>query len=100
MALESTSDNVNIRLDGHFFDVALVLGNAVTLILTKLSDFAVPLEKFKSVDLFIYDARPFRVDSRSRNVGLRFRPIGAKNDFKWQINRDIFIAKYSREPLR
>ena len=78
MALESTSDNVNIRLDGHFFDVALFLGNAVTLILTKLSDFAVPLEKFNSVDLFIYDARPFRFDSRSRNVGLRLTPIGAK----------------------
>jgi hypothetical protein len=100
MALESISDNVNIRLDGYFFDVALFLGNAVTLILTKLSDFAVPLETFNSVDQFIFDARPFRVDSRSRNVGLRLTPIGAKNDLKCQIYRDILIVKYSREPLR
>ena len=81
MALESTSDNVNIRLDGYFFDVAFFPGIAVTLILTKPSDFAVPLEKFNSVDLFITGVRPFRVDSRSRNVGLRFTPIGAKYDF-------------------
>jgi hypothetical protein len=98
-ALGSTSDTVNIWLDGHFSEGETFLGNAVTPILSELSDIASSLDRFNSVALFIDDVRLFGADSHSRDGYPQFSVLSnwcKKNNFTWQISRDIFIAKYSR----
>jgi len=98
-ALGSTSDTVNIWLDGHFSEGETFLGNAVTPILSELSDIASSLDKFNSVALFIDDVRLFGNDSYSRDGYPQFSILVdwcKKNNFTWQISRDIFIAQHSR----
>lgn len=100
--LESTSGCVNIWLDGHFSDGETFLGNAVTPILSELSDIASSLSKFTSVALFIDDVRLFGDESYSKDGYPQFSILSDwcdKNKFTWQISRDIFIAKYSNLPL-
>lgn len=101
-ALGSTSESVNIWLDGHFSEGETFLGNAVTPILSELSDIASSLQNYNSVALFIDDVRLFGDESYSRDGYPQFSTLSdwcKKNNFTWQISRDIFIAKYSRVSL-
>jgi hypothetical protein len=98
-ALGSTSDSVNIWLDGHFSQGETFLGNAITPILSELSDIASSLSKFNSVSLFIDDVRLFGDESYSRDGYPQLSLLSdwcKTNNFTWQISRDIFIAKHSR----
>jgi hypothetical protein len=101
-ALESTSECVNIWLDGHFSEGETFLGNAVTPILSELADIAYLLPKFSSVALFIDDVRLFGDKSYSKDGYPQLSILSNwcdRNHFTWQISRDIFIAKYSNLPL-
>ena len=98
-ALGSTSDSVNIWLDGHFSQGETFLGNAITPILSELSDIASSLSKFNSVSLFIDDVRLFGDESYSRDGYPQLSLLSdwcKTNNFTWQISRDIFVAKHSR----
>lgn len=100
-ALESISDNVNIWLDGHFSEGATFLGNAVTPILSELSDIEDALKEFDSVTLFVDDVRLFGDESYSGDGYPQFSLLTdwcEKNNFSWQVKRDILIAKFSRVP--
>jgi hypothetical protein len=98
-ALVSIAPLGNVWLDGHFSDGGTFLGNKVSPVQEELAAVQRNLDKFQALVIFIDDVRLFGNDSYSRDGYPQFSILIGwckKNNFTWQISRDIFIAQHSR----
>lgn len=97
-ALSGESESVNIWLDGHFSDGGTFLGSSVSPVIHELNVIGTHKAKLKSICVFVDDVRLFR---RDESQITDYPPLifllewAAKNEFCWEIQNDIFIAKYS-----
>jgi len=92
-------DEVNIWLDGHFSDGGTFLGENVSPIIHELEMIAQHKSKFRLITVFIDDVRLFQRDPLHATGYPPFVFLldwSQANGFVWEIQNDIFIAKYAR----
>ena len=98
-ALVGESESVNIWLDGHFSDGGTFLGESVSPIVHELEIIARHKLKFHSIRVFVDDVRLFQRDDTHLTGYPSFISLvdwALSNGFKWEVQNDIFIAKYAK----
>lgn len=97
-ALSRETEHVNIWLDGHFSDGGTFQGENVSPIIHELEVIARYKSKFKSIIVFVDDVRLFK---RSESHVTEYPPFvfllewAQNNGFTWEIQNDIYIAKFT-----
>jgi hypothetical protein len=97
-ALIGDKKEVNIWLDGHFSEGGTFKGENVSPIVHELTIIARHKSKFNSIRVFIDDVRLFQKDDLQATGYPPFVFLldwASSNGFIWEIQNDIFIAKYS-----
>jgi hypothetical protein len=97
-ALIANQKEVNIWLDGHFSEGGTFLGENVSPIVHELEMIARHKSKFNSMRVFVDDVRLFQRDGLQSTGYPPFVSLldwAVSNKFLWEIQNDIFIAKYS-----
>ena len=97
-ALNGNQKEVNIWLDGHFSEGGTFLGDSVSPIVHELEIIARHKSKFNSIRVFVDDVRLFQRDGWQATGYPPFVFLldwALVNGFVWEIQNDIFIAKYS-----
>jgi hypothetical protein len=96
-ALNENQKEVNIWLDGHFSEGGTFLGESVSPIVHELEIIARHKSKFNSIRVFVDDVRLFQRDELEPTGYPPFIFLldwAQSNGFVWEIQNDIFIAKY------
>jgi hypothetical protein len=97
-ALIGNQKEINIWLDGHFSEGGTFLGENVSPIVHELEIIARHKSKFNSIRVFVDDVRLFQRDGLQATGYPPFVFLldwALSNRFVWEIQNDIFIAKYS-----
>ncbi len=96
-ALLGEKNVVNIWLDGHFSEGGTFLGQSVSPIIHELDVIGAHKNKFNTICVFVDDVRLFQ---RYELQQTEYPPFvflldwASQNGFCWEIQNDIFIAKY------
>jgi hypothetical protein len=91
------TEHVNIWLDGHFSEGGTFQGENVSPIVHELESIARHKSRFKSISVFVDDVRLFK---RTESHVTEYPPFAfllewaQRNGFNWEIQNDIYIAKY------
>jgi hypothetical protein len=97
-ALIGNQKEVNVWLDGHFSEGGTFLGESVSPIVYELEIIARHKSKFNSLQVFVDDVRLFQRDDLQATGYPPFVFLldwSQTNGFVWEIQNDIFIAKYT-----
>jgi hypothetical protein len=97
-ALIGNQKEVNIWLDGHFSEGGTFLGENVSPIVHELEIIGRHKYEFNSIRVFVDDVRLFQRDELEPTGYPPFVFLldwAQSNGFVWEIQNDIFIAKYS-----
>jgi len=97
IALIGNQKAINIWLDGHFSEGGTFLGENVSPIVHELEVIARHKSKFNSIRVFVDDVRLFQRDNLQATDYPPFLFLldwALRNGFIWEIQNDIFIAKY------
>jgi hypothetical protein len=95
-ALVATAPQGNLWLDGHFSDGGTFLGPKISPISEELISISKHKDKFTELVIFIDDVRLFPRNSGEETGYPQFQFLidwCRDNEFEWQIQNDIFIAK-------
>lgn len=96
--LTANHKEINIWLDGHFSEGGTFLGENVSPIVHELEVIARQKTIFNSIRVFVDDVRLFQREGMQATGYPPFIFLldrARSNGFTWEIQNDIFIAKYS-----
>ena len=97
-ALTQESGDLNIWLDGHFSEGGTFLGENLSPIVHELEVISRNKSNFNSIRVFVDDVRLFQRDNGDQTGYPTFEFLlewARNNEFIWEIQNDIFIAKYT-----
>ena len=97
-ALALVAPAANFWLDGHYSEGGTFLGETVSPIVHELVTIARHKSKFNSIRVFVDDVRLFQRDELEPTGYPPFVFLldwAQSNGFVWEIQNDIFIAKYA-----